>query len=300
MVERSDMPDTMKTQVCGVVISYKPSSDLLKNVQLALSQLAHVIIVDNTPTEDTPEVLNGLGQRQSCTIIRNQRNLGIATALNIGIRHAMASGFVWVITLDQDSWMREGYVEEMLSTHRKAAEHTRVGMLCPRYEDARLGRVDAAPRALNGEVFICITSGAMIRSETFDLLGPMEDDFFIDSVDHEYCLRMRRAGLKIIECPGAILVHSLGRITEHALLGRNFPTSNHSARRRYYITRNRLVLMRRYFSKDREWTVSDLKRMVKETAIVFLFERARLSKAKFMMLGFWDAAFNRLGPRVSL
>jgi len=294
------MSDTMKSQVCGVVISYKPSPDLLNTIQLALSQLAHVIIVDNTPTEESPDVLNRLGQQQASTIIRNMRNLGVASALNIGMRQALKMGFLWVITLDQDSWMRDGYVEEMLSTYRKAAERTCVGMLCPRYQDARLGRVDAAPRAMNGEVSICITSGAMIRSETFDLLGPMEDDFFIDSVDHEYCLRMRQAGLKIIECPRAILVHSLGRITEHALLGRNFPTSNHSARRRYYITRNRLVLMRRYFSKDREWTVTEFKRMVMETAIVFLFERARLSKAKFMMLGFWDAVFNLLGPRVSL
>lgn len=297
---RTAMSDNEKTQVCAVVVSYKPPRELVHKTHLALPQLAHMVIVDNTPTGEMPDVLNELRQEPSCTVLRHGANLGIATALNIGIRHALAAGFQWVITLDQDSWMRDGYVEEMLSTYRGAAASQRVGMVCPRYQDELLGIPDAAPRSKNGEVFVCITSGALIPAETFEIVGPLEDDFFIDSVDHEYCLRLRAAGLQILECPTAILVHTLGRISKYKLLRRHYYTSNHNARRRYYITRNRLVLMKRYLLKDREWTAFDGKRMLRETALIFLFEKNRLSKAKFMLLGFWDAIFNRLGQRVAL
>lgn len=297
---RTAMSDTERIQVCAVVVSYKPSRDLVHNARSALSQLAHVIIVDNTPTEEMPEALTYLEREPSCTILRQGANLGIASALNIGIRHALAVGFLWVITLDQDSWMRDGYVEEMLSTYRRTAASKRVGMVCPRYQDELLGIPDVAPRSKNGDVFVCITSGALIPAETFRVLGPLEDDFFIDSVDHEYCLRLRAAGLQILECPTAILVHSLGRIGKYKLLRRHYYTTNHNARRRYYITRNRLVLMKRYFFRDREWTAFDGKRMLRETALIFMLEEDRLSKAKFMILGFWDAIFNRLGQRVAL
>lgn len=294
------MSDTERSQVCAVVISYKPSQDVVHNAQSALSQVAHVVVVDNTPTQEVPEPLRSLEREPSCTILRHGANLGIATALNIGIRHALAAGFQWVITLDQDSWMRDGYVEEMLATYRGTAASQRVGMVCPRYQDELLGIPDAAPRSKSGDVFVCITSGALIPAKTFSVVGPLEDDFFIDSVDHEYCLRLRAAGLQIQECPTAILVHSLGRIGKYKLLRRHYYTTNHNARRRYYITRNRLVLMKRYILKDREWPAFDGKRMLRETALIFMFENDRLSKAKFMLRGLWDAMFNRLGQRVTL
>jgi rhamnosyltransferase len=295
------MRHTTGTQVCGVVISYRPSRDLLLNVQRTLSQVDHVIIVDNTSLSDSTAsgVLGDLEHLETCTVIRNRINLGVATALNIGIRLAITKGFPWVITLDQDSWMRDGYIREMLFTHQNIAS-PKVAMLCPRYEDSGVGKVCPPLKSPSGEVLVCMTSGALIPVNTFNSLGLMEDDLFIDSVDHEYCLRLRAAGFKIIECPGAILVHSLGRITEHKLLNRAFITTNHNARRRYYITRNRLVLMRRYLLKDREWATLDCKRMAKETAIIFMVEENRLSKARYMTLALWDAMFNRLGQTVAL
>lgn len=286
--------------VCGVLISFHPSSQILKNVEVLSWQVGHVVVIDNTPDSGAVNVLSDLERLETCTVIRNRKNLGIATALNIGIRQAISQGFPWIITFDQDSQIRDGYIKEMLSAYREAARHTQVGMLCPRYEDARLGIVFPTPRNANGDVFGCMTSGSMIQAETFQALGPMEDAFFIDYVDYEYCLRMRAAGFKIIECPKAILVHSLGRITRHKIFGKNLFTTNHSAKRRYYITRNRMVLIRRYFSKDREWVVAHFKAMVMESVMIFLAEQDKLSKARYIVRAIWDAIFNRLGPRVAL
>ena len=259
-----------------------------------------MVVVDNTPDSQPSSVIYDLERMDVCTVIRNHKNLGIATALNIGIRRAIAMGFPWIVTFDQDSQIPSGYVEAMLSGYDEAAEHCRVGMLCPRYRDARLGRLLPTRRANNGDIMDGMTSGSMIQAETFLSFGPMEEDFFIDYVDLEYCLRLRTAGLKIVECPKAVLSHSLGRITEHNFLGRRTSTTNHSAKRRYYITRNRLVVMKRYFSKDREWVIGDFKGMVADMAKIFLLEKDRLAKARYIFQGICDALLGRLGPRVPL
>ena len=287
--------------VCGVVISYKPSPEIVGNVEVLRSQMARVVVVDNTETPDaaTLGVLASLEQIPGCTVLRNGRNLGIAAALNIGIRHAIAEGFSWIATFDQDSRIRGGYVDAMLSAYRSAASGN-IGMLCPRYEDARLGTALPIYRDAHGDVFACMTSGAMMEAKMFERIGPMEEAFFIDYVDLEYCLRMRAAGLKIMECKSAVLTHSLGRMTQHRILGRSFSATNHSAKRRYYITRNRVVLMRRYFSTHRDWVVADLKGMAMEAVIMLLVERDRMAKIGYMMRALYDGACNRLGPGVAL
>jgi len=286
--------------VCGVVISFHPSSQILKNVEALSRQVGHVVVVDNTPDSCTVNVLGDLERLDICTVIRNQKNLGIATALNIGIRQAISMGLDWIITFDQDSHIPDRYVEAMLLGYEEAAKHCRVGIMCPKYQDAGLGVLLYTHKAANGDVFACMTSGSMMQASRFDLLGSMEEDLFIDYVDLEYSLRMRAAGFKVIECSKAILAHSLGRITQHKIFSKKYTTTNHSAKRRYYITRNRLVLIKRYFYQDREWALADFTGMVKETVKIFLAEQDKVSKARYIGLGIWDAIFNRLGPRVPL
>jgi rhamnosyltransferase len=83
-------------------------------------------------------------------------------------------------------------------------------------------------------------------------------------------------------------------------LGRSLYNTNHSAKRRYYITRNRLILMKRYLYKDPEWVKYDLSKMMQETLTLFFFERDRLTKSMYMMRAVFDAVFGRLGQRVPL
>lgn len=289
-----------ESQVCGVLISYFPSREVLTNVAVLLEQVAHVVIVDNTAGSDACGVLSSLEDDGRCTVIRNGANLGIAAALNTGIRRAIALGYPWVVTFDQDSRIGEGYIAGIFSAYRKAKAETRVGMLFPRYQDAECGVFLSTHRSSSGDVFACLTSGAMIHADTFASIGPMEERFFIDYVDLEYCMRIRAAGLKIIECPDAILAHSLGKMTLHRMFARSFSTTNHSPMRRYYITRNRLTLIRQYYSKEREWAIADVQGLMKDIIKILLVEKDKLAKAKYMARGLFDAIFGRLGRRVEL
>ncbi len=286
--------------VCGVVVSYYPSEKVLGNIELLRRQAGRVVVVDNTPQAHAPAILNDLERLGGCTVVRNNKNLGMAAALNIGIRHAISLGFEWIITFDQDSQIPDKYIEGMLSTYHKLSNPTQAGILCPRYEDTRLGILLHTHRAKNGDVFACMTSGSMIHAETFRLFGDMDERLFIDYVDLDYSLRLRAAGLKVIECPDAVLTHSLGRITQHKLLWKPFTTTNHSAKRRYYITRNRLIVYKRYLFKDSEWVIADFKGLIVETAKILLVEKDKLAKAGYMLRAVFDAAFGRMGKRVPL
>ena len=141
-----------------------------------------------------------------------------------------------------------------------------------------------------------MTSGALMKSETYQKLGPFEDQLFIDGVDTEYALRMRAAGYKVVES-NAVLNHSLGKMTPHVFAGRHISVTNHNPQRRYFITRNRIVLLKRYWGKDREWTAHELTDFWKGTVALLLFEQDRWLKVKYMIRGAWDAILGRLGSR---
>ncbi len=104
--------------VCAVLISHFPPREVLTNVALLIDQVAHVVIVDNTPASEPSPVIRSLENNSRCTVIRNGENRGIAAALNTGIRCAIALGYQWVVTFDQDSRIGDGYIASMFSAYQ--------------------------------------------------------------------------------------------------------------------------------------------------------------------------------------
>ena len=283
-------------KVGAVVVSYHPSRELLRDIEILAEQVGHVVVVDNTPSSNPQAVIDELEQGGACTVIRNGKNLGIATALNLGVQQAISLGCEWVLTFDQDSRIGDGYIDGLISAYFGANDPARIGVVCPIYRDAQLGAVWPFPRGSNGEPLIYMTSGTLMKSETYQKLGPFEDQLFIDYVDTEYALRMRAAEYRIVES-NVVLHHSLGKMTPHVFAGRHIFVTNHNPQRRYFITRNRMVLLRRYWGKDREWTAYELTDFWKGTVALLLFEQDRWLKIKYMLRGAWDAIFGRLGSR---
>ena len=284
-------------EVGAVIVSYNPSREILQNIAILAGQVGPIIVVDNTPSTNPQTVIDELEQRAECTVIRNGKNLGIATALNIGVRHAISLGCEWIITFDQDSRVGEGYVQGLISTYMESSDPSKIGVVCPIYRDVGLGAMWPLPKGSNGEPLACITSGSLMKSETYQKLGPFEDQLFIDGVDTEYALRMRAAGYRIVESRNAVLEHSLGKMTPHVFAGRHILVTNHNPQRRYFITRNRIVLLRRYMRNDRERAAYELTDFWKGTVALLLFEQNRWLKVTYMLRGAWDAILGRLGSR---
>lgn len=281
-----------------MVVTYNPNPSFVENIAAVRVQADHVVVVDNGSSNATEAHLHELESRQGCTVIRNRQNLGIAAALNLGVKHAMDAGFDWVATFDQDSRVSDGFIATMLETYRQAPNPESVAVISPSYVDHESGVHARMQWDRNGGLLKTMTSGNMIPSAVLRRIGAFDESLFIDQVDTEFCLRARREGMLILQSP-AILFHALGRTTYHRLFGYDFEVTNHSAGRRYYMTRNTLRLLRCYRS-DRQWVSSECYLFITGLIAIALVEDHRWQKFRAVLSGALDALKGKTGKRFEL
>lgn len=51
----------------------------------------------------------------------------------------------------------------------------------------------------SGYIDAAITSGSLINTKSFSLVGWFKDEYFIDMVDIEYCFRLKKMDIKFIK-----------------------------------------------------------------------------------------------------
>lgn len=287
-------------EVCGVIVTYNPDCSIRENVRALLPQVGSVIVVDNGSTGSSMACLLELQSWDNVTLISNGANLGIATAFNIGIRKAGETGCQWLATFDQDSLAPAGFIASLLATAEQCPFHDQVALIAPRLHDPVTGLSGShgskGESVAFEEVPVTISSGCLLRYEAFEKAGLFDEALFIDYVDHEYCLRLRRAGFRLIESKSAVLEHRIGATTRHAILGIPVKVTNHSPLRRYYMTRNRLLLYWRYGRYFPIWAVNDCFCMLKELVGIVLFEEQKSAKLAMMLLGLVHCLTGRRGP----
>src|SRR6202007_3417785 len=92
-------------------------------------------------------------------------------------------------------------------------------------------------------------------------------------VDHEFCLRLRRQGYRILEATRATLLHSLGAMERRLFLFKRVTITNHPVIRHYYRSRNRLIVWRLYTRYEPTWVIRDIRRFLFETMYIVLYEK---------------------------
>lgn len=234
----------MMCKVAAIIVSYNPDSNLFDSINLLLNQVEKVIIVDNGSKEKYVKYIKSINE-DKIEIILNKENLGIATALNIGVRKALENGYEWILTMDQDSKASPDMVKKMFNVYNSINREERKDILSifPNFVDERIQSIEENSNMNSYEyVDADITSGNLLRKEVFEKVGFFDDSLFIDLVDTDFCMRLNEKGIKMIKIRDAVLYHSLGESkTIKGILG-SFNTSNHSALRRYYMTRNRFYI----------------------------------------------------------
>lgn len=288
--------------VC-ILVRHNPPAGFRERALSALAQCDGLIVIDNG-SEDTEE-LDLLETAPGAQIHRNDRNLGIAKALNQGLEAACAMGADYALLLDHDSTLERGGVNHLRAAAtgwpdgKTAAAVPRIryghpGIACrwPRTANGsrwRFGFVYADKLAAPCEVDLAISSGMLVSVPIWKQLGGFDETLFIDFVDIEYCLRARAAGFRIVAAPKALLFHELGAVSEGKLLRRFavYPT-HHSPLRHYYISRNRVVLARRYARRFPSWLCYECLGSAKLSYKVLFHERQRPSKLAAMMRGTMD------------
>lgn len=288
-------PQTSNT--FAVIVTYNPDAEITSRIASILPHAAEAVIVDNGSQDNASVVDELVAQNRSITKIENRENLGVAAALNQGIGGAIERGFAWILTMDQDSRALPELLTLAQQAYFEFSSPEKIGVIGADYDGPfHFKKVQRYPAVgAYREMPTVITSGSLVSASVFQTIGPFRDDFFIDSVDDEYCLRLRREGYAVIESTGFGIAHKIGQPKIVRLLGKPRSTSNHSPVRRYYMARNRLVLSLRYLFQDTMWSLFLLKSVLRETFFVILFEEQKLAKLKATFLGIRDAVFGRMG-----
>lgn len=281
------------SKVAAIIVSYNPDKNLLDSVNLLISQVEKIIIVDNGSIEEKRKDISSIKDidNERIEVIFNEENLGIATALNIGVREALKQGFNWILTMDQDSKASKDMVEKMFEVYNNIDEKERKSILSifPNFVDERIQSIEENS-VMNTYEYVDadITSGNLVNAEVFDKVGFFDDSLFIDLVDTDFCMRLNEKNIKMIKVRDAILYHSLGESQSVKSIFGKFNTSNHSALRRYYMTRNRFYIWEKYKDLNSFTLNRDKKLFKKEFIKIILGEKDKVNKIKMVFKGYKD------------
>jgi rhamnosyltransferase len=291
-IERSD--------ICAVVVTYFPKAGSADNLDALAPQVGKLLIVDNGSSAPSLEPVEAAAQRLNAEIVRLGSNLGIATALNAGLKIAREHGFRWLATFDQDSRATPGMIEEMVRALKSYPQPGEVAIVTPCHVDRRLGftvREKAGEDVGEGWRVIpsTMTSGNLVSVEIATEVGGFDDSLFIDYVDHEFCLRLRGYGYRVLEATRAKLLHSLGAMERRLFIFKHVTVTNHPTVRRYYISRNRLIIWRQYWQQEPVWVMRDMRRFLFETVYILLYEKQLRAKVPMILRGLRDGFRNVRG-----
>lgn len=282
---------------CAIVVSYHPDAGFFERLSRIGQQFKHILIVDNASSQSVQNQLQSWRSQQSdtnFTLIQNEYNLGIASALNQGVDWAENRGFNWLITFDQDSEVEPDLFAALI--HLYALASNKPVILGCNYFHSILNR--AAVQTRNSDTLVerttVITSGTLIRIELFKQIGKFRADYFIDSVDHEFSLRARQHGFHLWISSRILMRHSIGNRTTANRL-KPFRIPEHSAPRKYYITRNALVTAAHYWRQEPLWAIKQLARLTVELIVIIFYEPAKIQKITAMGLAVSHAILGRMG-----
>jgi len=282
-------------KVSGVVVLYNPEADVQLNILSYLPYLDTLYIVDNSDIKDVSLVAN-LKSVSKVKYIDNHGNLGIAKALNIAAGLAIKSQMKWLLTMDQDSRFEKEAVAIMLD-YLKLVETSTIGIISPLHIIPGQGRSDTKDHSPRRLVSIA-TSGNLLNLEAYQDCGPFLNELFIDTVDHEYCLRLNSNGYKIIQLPKARLLHHLGDLKRERVCGIGTTVTHHNYLRRYYITRNRLYVSHLYRHQYPKWRRKQIMTIWRDLFKIVFAEQDKLRKLRSVFRGVIDYYKGSLGKYV--
>jgi rhamnosyltransferase len=293
---QTEVPPTKET-ICAIYVTFHPDAKFPQRMARIALQVAHVIIVDNGSNEEAVTMLRTLCEPRKVELIENKENLGVATALNQGARCAIGQGYAWALTVDQDSWPEAGLVPTLSEIYATHPERQKVKIIGTNYRSATTGHIffncaDVLSNCLERETVI--TSCSLMSLRAFEEVGQFRDDFFIDQVDDEYCLRLRSHHYKVAMSCEPLMVHSLGNETVHKFFWKHPICSNQDPLRRYYIMRNRITLYKKYMWQEPFWTIRSLHAAFREIILIVLLEDQKLAKLRAMLLGIVHALAGRM------
>ncbi len=236
-----------------VTVNYNQSATTIDLIE-SLSQITYpnieIIVVDNASKNDDAKVIKEKFPR--IVLVESIINYGFAGGNNLGI---MRSRGEYVLLLNNDTIVEPNFLEPLVN---KFQEHPEIGAISPKiryyykkdtlqyvgfteinkYTNRNItlgdGELDIGQYEVDKETAYCHGAAMMVPMKVIKEVGMMSYEFFLYYEEADWCIRIRNAGYQIFYVHNSLVFHK-GSVT----------TGKNSALKTYYLTRNRIVFMRR-------------------------------------------------------
>ena len=201
----------MYNSICSVILSYYP--DVQRVTQLIHgAQSMPVIVVDNTPINDSRYHIPKKHVNKHVTFIQTAKNFGFAGGMNIGIKNALHNNPKWLILLNQDIQISTFDIDIFTNILKRS----KPGI----YGPFQGGYISGACMAIHRDV---------IKE-----IGYFYEPYFMYYEDPDLCIRAKKAGFPLVHIPLDGIEH-----IDTSSLGKG------SFLHEYYLARNHLLFVER-------------------------------------------------------
>ena len=241
----------MKIEVSIITINYNGLEDTCALIEtIPFNERLEVIVVDNASKNQEADTI---AQRYPhIKVIKSERNLGFAGGNNVGIQAARGK---YLFLINNDTIFKEFNILALIA---RLETSPAIGIVCPKIRFAwdntplqfagysKLSRITVRNHAIGcneedrGQYETAhptpYAHGAamMIRRDAIEKVGLMPECYFLYYEELDWSMMFTRAGYQIWYEPKCTIFHKESQTT-----GQNSPL------RAYYLTRNRLMLVRR-------------------------------------------------------
>ena len=241
----------MSIEVSIITINYNGLDDTCALIEsIPFNENIEVIIVDNASNNQEGETI--AKRFSQVKVILSNRNLGFAGGNNLGIQAALGK---YLFLVNNDTVFKDFNVQALINRMNSSPE---IGIVCPKIRFAwgnnpiqfagytSLSRITVRNRAIGyGEedhgqydtahpTTYAHGAAMLIRRDAIEKVGLMPECYFLYYEELDWSMMFTRAGYQIWYEPTSTIYHKESQST-----GQNSPL------RTYYLTRNRLLLVRR-------------------------------------------------------
>jgi GT2 family glycosyltransferase len=311
-------------KVACVVVAYNNEDNIRKLMDSLLAQskpVEEVIVIDNASSDNTAKIVKE--KFPQLTLLENAANTGVGGGYAQGLAYAYQKGCEWVWLLDGDSVPQTSALEELAKAFASLrTTHSKIGILasCPvnpstneRYNGFLWrGRFVRLPEELVRcqepfPVDSTISSGCLVSRRIVEDIGLPRADFFMDFVDHEYNLRVRRSGYEIIFVPASVVYHEIGQslvirsqiVRAMARLATRGPLGVGAPWRQYYVVRNQAYTFWHEFRNYRALFFFALQVMRMIIGMLLFNDKDKVKRIRYIVRGLKDGFGGKLGKTVA-
>ncbi len=276
-------------RIAAGVVLYHPREAALRLVDALVDQFDRVFVVENESA-----VFRGADDEPGVHVERNFENAGLARAINQLCDSARAARFDWLVLFDQDSGVPAGFRDRFAQIFSILPEPP--ALLAANYVTELCGEAFPGYRldgdAAIGERVVDLNAGSLINLPIHQQVGGHSESLFVDHVDHEYCLRLRRHGYSVLATRESLFNHEIGNIVSERRFGRVWQSGGHSPARRGEAIEALMRVIKTYWRYEPAWCARMLCiELPRSVVAMLILERQRVAKITALIVGIARGAF---------